>query len=92
MYYAIKSQLISEKVSVAETEGFYAFIVDKNATKSMLKKEIEAVFDVQVDSIRTLNCRSRSSNTKMGFRPIQSWKKAYVKLKSGQKISLLEGA
>lgn len=91
MYYAIKSQLISEKVSVVSSEGFYAFIVDKNANKQSLKKEIETVFDVKVDSIRTLNCRSRSSNTRMGFRPTQSWKKAYVKLKPGNKISLLEG-
>jgi len=91
MHYAIKSQLISEKVSVADKEGFYAFIVDKNSTKQTLRKEIETVFDVKVESIRTLNCRSRSSNTRMGFRPTQSWKKAYVQLKPGQKISLLEG-
>lgn len=47
--------LITEKaVMLIESQNTLAFITDKNKTKTEIKKQIENIFDVKIDKIRTL--------------------------------------
>jgi large subunit ribosomal protein L23 len=73
-------------------DGVYVFEVDKTATKAEIKSSVEKYFRVKVDSVRTSVCRGRARRTRLGVGRVKYWKKAMVKLKEGEKISLFEGA
>ena len=91
MFYTIKKPLITEKNSLLAEQGVYVFEVDKKATKPEIKSAIEKYFRVKVDTVKTSTCRNRARRTRMGVGRVQYWKKAMVKLKEGEKISLFEG-
>jgi large subunit ribosomal protein L23 len=92
MFYTIKKPLVTEKNSQMAEKGVYVFEVDKDATKTEIKASIEKYFRVKVASIKTSVCRGKTRRTKLGVSKVQYWKKAMVKLKDGEKISLFEGA
>jgi large subunit ribosomal protein L23 len=62
------------------------FQVAPTATKTEIKEAVQAIFKVKVDSVRTSNFqgKERRRGKFAGYRP--DWKKAYVKLKSGEKM------
>lgn len=92
MLNVIKKPLISEKLSALAETGIYSFEVDKRATKTEIKNVFEKHFDVKVASVNTIVCRGRSKRTVHGTVKPKYWKKALIKLKPGEKISLFEGA
>ena len=69
-----------------ETEGTLVFEVAPNATKTEVKKAVETLFKVKVATIRTANVegKERRRGKFAGYRP--DWKKAYVRLKEGEKM------
>jgi large subunit ribosomal protein L23 len=86
-YTVIRRALITEKgMGVKETEGTLVFEVAEAATKTEVKQAVEALFKVKVNSVRTANFagKERRRGKFTGFRP--DWKKAYVRLKSGEKM------
>lgn len=93
MSYIIKAPLISEKNAAhAEDANTYAFEVAIEATKPEIQKAIETSFNVKVDSVRTLICRGKYFRKQVRMGAPKHWKKALVKLKAGEKISIFEGA
>jgi large subunit ribosomal protein L23 len=87
VYQVIRRPLITEKsMGVKETEGTLVFEVAANATKTEVKQAVETLFQVKVSTIRTSNVlgKERRRGRFTGFRP--DWKKAYVRLKSGEKM------
>jgi large subunit ribosomal protein L23 len=93
MYEIIKKPLISEKnAGHAEDSNTYAFEVDLRADKTDIKKAIEKAFEVKVEEVRTMICRGRYFRKQIKLGPPKHWKKALVKLKAGEKISIFEGA
>jgi large subunit ribosomal protein L23 len=92
MYYVIKRPLVTEKNSFLAEKGVYVFEVDKKATKEDIKKAIEKYFSVKVADVNTAICRGRAKRTRLGVGKAEVWKKALVRLKKGEKISLFEGA
>jgi len=93
MYEIIKKPLISEKnAGHAEDANTYAFEVAMSANKNDVKKAIEEAFDVKVEGVRTQICRGRYFRKQVRLGPPKHWKKALVKLKAGEKISIFEGA
>jgi len=86
-YTVIRRPLITEKgLGVKETEGTLVFEVAAKATKTEVKQAVEALFKVKVSAVRTANVlgKERRRGKFTGFRP--DWKKAYVRLKSGEKM------
>lgn len=88
----IKRPLITEKNAILNATGVYIFEVSTTASKPEIKKAVESVFDVKVDSVRTVRCRGAAKANKFGIGKIPYWKKAFVKLQPGEKIALFEGA
>ncbi|WP_419804206.1 50S ribosomal protein L23 [Terriglobus sp.] len=87
VYQVIRRPLITEKsMGVKETEGTLVFEVAADATKTEVKQAVETLFQVKVSTIRTSNVlgKERRRGKFTGFRP--DWKKAYVRLKSGEKM------
>lgn len=92
MYDIIKKPLISEKnAGHAEDANTYAFEVALNASKVDVKKAVETAFGVKVEGVRTQICRGRYFRKQIKLGPPRHWKKALVKLKAGEKISIFEG-
>jgi large subunit ribosomal protein L23 len=86
-YTVIRRALITEKgMGVKETEGTLVFEVAEKATKTEVKQAVEALFKVKVNSVRTANFagKERRRGKYAGFRP--DWKKAYVRLRAGEKM------
>lgn len=83
--------LITEKADgLSESKSQYTFIVDKGANKIEIKKAIEALYTVNVESVNTMVIpgKRKTRNTKKGVlhgrKP--SYKKAVVTLATGETI------
>lgn len=88
----VKSPLVTEKNTYHNAAGVYVFEVDIKSDKTEIKKAVETKFGVKVVGVRTSIGRGRPKTTKFGVGRTPRWKKAYVKLASGEKIALFEGA
>ncbi len=87
VYTLIRRPIITEKgLGVKETEGTLVFDVARDATKTQVKEAVEALFKVKVAAVRTANFagKERRRGRYAGYRP--DWKKAYVKLRPGEKM------
>ena len=83
--------IITEKMTAqAEKLNRYGFIVDKKADKLQIRKEVEDLYGVSVDSVNTIRYagKRKSHYTKAGFVEgrTDAYKKAIVTLKEGQAI------
>jgi len=86
-YTVIRRPMITEKaLGVKETEGTLVFEVDARASKTQVKQAVELLFKVKVRAVRTANMagKERRRGKFAGYRP--DWKKAYVRLKAGEKM------
>ncbi len=91
MIQVIKEPIVTEKNAVLNEMGIYVFKVDLRSSKLDIKAAVEKNFGVKVQRITTAICRGRSKANKFGHTKVPYWKKAMVKLKEGEKISLFEG-
>jgi len=91
----LKKPLITEKSQTATDKlQKYGFVVDKQATKPEIKAEIEKLYSVEVESVKTMIYagKQKAKYTKKGVfagrKP--AFKKAFVTLKEGQQIDFFE--
>ena len=77
--------LLTEKSYSGIATKKYVFIVSKDTNKTEIKLAVEKLFNVQVDSVNTLNCRGKLKRMgkNQGYTP--SFKKAIVQLKADSK-------
>ncbi|MRX28710.1 50S ribosomal protein L23 [Kangiella sp. HZ709] len=86
----LKAPHVSEKATIlAETDNQFVFKVAVDATKREIKKAVETLFEVEVDSIRTLNVKGKTKRFGMVQGKRADWKKAYVSLKPGQDLDFV---
>ncbi len=86
-YQIIQKPIITEKsFDVKERARTLCFRVGCNATKAEIKQAVQAIFKIRVESVHTAVFRGkmRRRGQTFGYRP--EWKKAYVKLKAGEKV------
>ena len=91
MSQVIKKALVTEKSSRLAEKGIYVFKVVRSANKEVIKSHVENYFNVKVKDVKTSIARTKGKRTRLGMRPVRYWKKAFVRLKEGEKISLFEG-
>ncbi|MGM0647745.1 MAG: 50S ribosomal protein L23 [Bacteroidota bacterium] len=87
----ILKPIITEKMTeISEKLEHFGFVVERDASKDQIKKEIEELYDVSVTSVNTMiyGGKSKSRYTKSGVisGKTKSYKKAIVKLAEGQTI------
>ncbi|NVJ67276.1 MAG: 50S ribosomal protein L23 [Gammaproteobacteria bacterium] len=86
----LKAPHVSEKATIlAETNNQFVFKVAVDATKREIKKAVETLFEVEVDSVRTLNVKGKTKRFGMVQGKRANWKKAYVSLKPGQDLDFV---
>ena len=86
-YQIIRRPVITEKgLGVKETEATLVFEVASKATKTEIKEAVQSIFKVKVAAVRTslFAGKERRRGKFAGYRP--DWKKAYVRLKQGEKM------
>lgn len=87
MYEIIRRPIVTEKgLAGKETQRTLCLEVHPDATKSSIKLAVEKIFKVKVEGVRTANYpgKERRRGRYSGYRA--DWKKAYVKLKEGEKM------
>lgn len=89
----ILAPVISEKASRAsERHNQAVFKVSRDAEKPEIKAAIEALFNVKVVTVRTLNVKGKTKRFGQRLGRRSDWKKAYVTLAEGQQIDLVGAA
>ena len=81
---------VSEKASiVADKYKAIVFKVARDANKIEIKNAVESLWNVKVDSVRTVLVKGKKKRTGRFEGRRQDWKKAYVSLKEGYDIDFL---
>ncbi len=92
VYEVIRRPLVTEKgVEKKDSERTLCFEVAPAANKTQVKAAVEKLFKVKVEEVRTstLEGMLRRRGRFSGYRP--DWKKAYVRLKKGEKVPDFSG-
>jgi large subunit ribosomal protein L23 len=89
----IRRPLVTEKTTIArEGSSVVVFEVARAATKVDIKRAVEKLFGSKVASVRTqiMHGKFKRQGRFEGQRP--DWKKAWVRLKAGEKVpEFMEG-
>ncbi len=88
IYHVLVAPVASEKaIRVADQNRQYVFKVRPDSNKTEIRQAIEQLFNVQVQSVNTLNVAGKTRRFGRGLGRRSDWKKAYVTLKEGQEIN-----
>ena len=83
--------ILTEKLSAQEEPlNRYGFLVDRSANKVQIKKAVEEMYGITVESVNTMRYRGKNKSrfTKSGFISGRAnhFKKAMITLRKGEKI------
>ena len=84
----ILTPVITERSVDDMAESKYTFKVAKDANKVEIRQAIEAIFDVTVVKVNTLNVKPKPKRVRYQLGKTRTWKKAMVTLKEGDTIEL----
>ncbi|MHB1928393.1 MAG: 50S ribosomal protein L23 [Acidimicrobiales bacterium] len=86
--------VVSEKSYALLDHNVYTFVVAPKANKIEIRQAVEAIFNVEVEAVRTLNRQGKRKRSRrqatFGKRP--DTKRAMVTLREGHSIPLFEGS
>ena len=83
--------IVSEKsYDLIEDTNTYTFVVDPRSHKTEIKQAIEAIFDVKVVSVNTMNRKGKKKRTGWTVGKRKDTKRALVTLAPGDSIDAFE--
>ena len=88
---SIISPTITEKATSLSEFNKVVFKVRKDASKNIIKKNIEKIFKVNVTKINIINKQKRTKVMRGKKIKVKGFKKAIITLKKGQSIDLTTG-
>ena len=93
LYEVLRRPLITEKDTILQAQGKYAFEVAGEANKHQIKQAVEKAFNVKVTTVNVMTVPGKKRRIGKRGREVltPSWKKAIVTLQTGDKIELFEG-
>ena len=83
--------VISEKSYRLADDGKYTFVVAPHANRTQIRQAVEAVFNVHVTSVNTLNRPGKRRRTRYGWGKRPDTKRAIVSLAEGDRIDVFGG-
>ena len=91
LYEVLRRPLITEKNTALQVQNKYVFETADKANKPQIKQAVEKAFKVKVTGVNVITVPGKTK--RVGRRQVltQSWKKAIVTLKPGDKIEFFEG-
>ncbi len=90
-YDLIHKPLITEKTTILGEQNKYVFKVATCASKPLIKKAVEAIFEVKVKSVNMINQKGKVKKFKGTLGRRSDIKKAIVTLESGYNIDFTGG-
>jgi len=91
-YALLRTPVVTEKSSLVGDGGrTVVFRVATSSTKASIREAVEKIFKVNVEAVRTCNYMGKPKRTRGAMGRRAGFKKAYVTLKEGQKIDIVEG-
>lgn len=91
LYDVIRRPVITEKSTMASEQNKVMFAVQETANKSIIKEAIEAIFNVQVKAVNTLNRKGKTKRFRGRPGKQNDVKHAVVTLAEGQTIDMSAG-
>ena len=82
--------ILSEKSYADIANKKYTFKVAKDANKTQIKQAIEEIFNVKVAQVNVVNVKPRTKRMGKYVGKTKNLKKAYITLKEGSKITILQ--
>ncbi len=89
-YEVLVKPLLSEKSNKAREKGQYSFKVAKFATKTDVRKAVEALYQVKVEAVQTLVTRGKVKRRGNNVAKLPNTKKAVVTLAEGSKLPVFD--
>ncbi len=92
IYKVIKAPLITEKgTGLKEVHNQVTFKVARRANKVEIRQAVETLFKTKVSDVKTMNIKGKTRRMGRNTGKRADWKKAVVKLASGEHIEFFEG-
>jgi large subunit ribosomal protein L23 len=91
VYDVLRRPLITEKNTMLQSLGKYAFEVAAGANKAQVKQSVEKAFKVTVTGVNIISVHGKPRRAGRRITLTPPWKKAVVTLAPGDKIELFEG-
>ena len=87
----LKTHIVTERSSqLKASNNEYVFEVEKSANKHVIKDAVEKVFNVKVETVRTMVMPGKTKRQGRYEGKTATWKKAVVRLKENQVIGMFE--
>ena len=80
--------IITENSYDMMEENVYTFEVAKDSNKVEIRQAVEALFNVHVVKVNTLNVKSKPKRVRVQAGRTRTWKKAMVTLAAGESLEL----
>jgi large subunit ribosomal protein L23 len=84
----LRAPHISEKSARLQENNQYVFEVSQDATKADVKKAVEELFSVKVDSVNVVNTKGKVRSFRFRAGSRGNKRKAYVRLAEGHTIDV----
>lgn len=88
-YDILKGLVRTEKGASLEGQRKYFFRVADTATKIDVKRAVQEIYKVKVDTVNTVSVIGKLKRVRFKSGYTSSWKKAVVTLKEGEKIEVV---
>jgi large subunit ribosomal protein L23 len=87
----ILEPVVSEKsYDLIDFNNTYTFLVDKRSNKTEIKQAVQAIFDVKVVQVNTMNRKGKVKRTGWLYGKRKDTKRALVTLAPGDRIDIFE--
>jgi large subunit ribosomal protein L23 len=93
LHHVLIQPLLTEKVTaMRESNNTVSFLVHPGANRVQIKQAVETLLKVKVERVNVLNVQGKIKRLGRFSGKRSDWKKAFVKLKDGEKLELYESA
>jgi len=82
----VRPVLTERSTAMTQAQNVLTFDVAMGANKIEIKKAVESLFSVKVDAVRVVHVAGKIKKVGRSIGRAQDRKKAYVKLKAGEKL------
>ena len=85
--------LLTEKITaMRESNNTLGFLVHPDANRLQIKQAVETLLKVKVERVNVMNVQGKVKRLGRFSGKRSDWRKAFVKLKPGEKVELYESA
>lgn len=84
----IKPLVTEKSTHLQESRNVYAFQVAPKANKTDIRHAIEAIYNVKVIDVRTMNRKGKPRRSRFKMAKTSDWKRAIVTLEENSRIEL----